>query len=347
MDRRLDDLLLGLVDQLGTVRRAIHRADFAWPDHTSVHRRRDPRADGFTLLWMTIFGNSAIDLILNGGQEPLGAAVQADTSVALFQFLEYFPAAGAISLLAVVMIVVFFVTSADSGAMVLNMLSSNGRDDTPAVRRLFWMVMIGLTAIVLMLAGGLSALQTAAIAGALPFSLAMLAAMWGLLKALRVDDMKRQLLLAGLPSAGALAREAEAPDDASWRDRLGRLLHDPTAKQVEDFIGTTVLATMLEFAEELKRNGVTAETRTDEQGASVVEVGQGENPSFVYRVVCGEQAGIDANGDDGACDPSRVAEVHLAEGGQGYDVMGWSREQLLTDVVSQYERHLRFLSSIR
>ncbi len=301
----------------------------------------------FTLLWMTIFGNSAIDLILNGGQEPLGAAVQADTSVALFQFLEYFPAAGAISALAVVMIVVFFVTSADSGAMVLNMLSSNGRDDTPPSRRLFWMVMIGLTAIVLLLAGGLTALQTAAIAGALPFSVAMLAAMWGLLKALRVDDVKRQLLLVGVPAAGGGAPETREADDAGWRHRLGRLLHYPTTPQVEEFIGTTVLASMREFAEELERNGVTAETRTDEQGASVVEIGQGENQSFVYRVVCGEQAGFEVNGEDGARDPTVVAEVHLAEGGQGYDVMGWSREQLLADVVLQYERHLRFLSSIR
>ena len=144
----------------------------------------------FTLLWMTVFGNSAISLILDQDVSALAAAVQQDESVALFKFLENFPASSLLSGLAIVMVFVFFITSADSGAMILNMLSSNGRDDTPLLRRGFWMLMIGASAMLLLVAGGLPALQTAAIASALPFSLVILLSIWGFVKALGIDHAK-------------------------------------------------------------------------------------------------------------------------------------------------------------
>ena len=78
------------------------------------------------------------------------------------------------------MIVIFFVTSADSGAMVLNMLSAKGVDNTPALQRMIWTLVIALAASLLLLGGGLQALQTATIASALPFAIAMLGAFWGL-----------------------------------------------------------------------------------------------------------------------------------------------------------------------
>ena len=111
---------------------------------------------GFTLLWMGIFGNSAIELILHEGQAALGEGVLASQSQALFQFLEYLPGSRVLIIMSLVMVVVFFVTSADSGAMVLNMLSAHGRDDTPVLQRLIWAAVIGVIAIVLLLAGGLA-----------------------------------------------------------------------------------------------------------------------------------------------------------------------------------------------
>ena len=79
------------------------------------------------------------------------------------------------------LVIVFFVTSADSGALVVNMLSSHGRDDTPLWQRIFWCFLIGVVAIALLLAGGLGSLQTAVIASALPFSAILLIAMYGLI----------------------------------------------------------------------------------------------------------------------------------------------------------------------
>ena len=84
---------------------------------------------------MTVFGHSAIELIMDQDAVELAAAVKQDESVALFKFLENFPLSDALSMVAIAMVLVFFITSADSGAMVLNMLSSNGRDDTPLLRQ--------------------------------------------------------------------------------------------------------------------------------------------------------------------------------------------------------------------
>lgn len=301
----------------------------------------------FTLFWMTVFGNSAIDMILGQGAQDLAAAVRQDESVALFKFLENFPLPEVLSGLAIVMVLVFFITSADSGAMVLNMLSSNGRDDTPLPRRVFWMAMIGVSALVLLLAGGLSALQTAAIASALPFSLAVLAAIWGFVKALSVDHAKREALTLTTvaPSGG--------PRSSNWKTRLSNLLNYPQERDVEGFISRVVMAAMQEFADELRSHGldVRVELKQPEHRA-VLEVMHGDEVDFQYLVTSHEHPlpGEALAGDDEPEPDERLyfrAEVHLNEGSQDYDIMGWTQEQVVHDLLEQYERHLHFLHVLR
>lgn len=299
----------------------------------------------FTLFWMTVFGNSAIDLILTQGFDTLAAAVQLDESVALFQFLDHFPFAAVLSVLAIVMVMVFFVTSADSGALVLNMLSSNGRDDTPMLRRIFWMAMIGLSAMVLLLAGGLSALQTAAIASALPFSLAILAAIWGFMRALSVDHAKRQAsrsTITALPGGAA---------PADWQARLDNLLSYPDERAVTAFIHSGVYAAMQQFAEELCQRGLDARVDRPASGQeAALLVLHGDEIDFQYKVRGSAHASPDDAlwSETGQKAPAYFrAEVYLKEGGQGYDVMGWTPEQILHDLVAQYEKHLHFLHVIR
>lgn len=301
----------------------------------------------FTLLWMTVFGNSAIELILGQGAQDLATAVQQDESVALFKFLEHFPMPQVLSTLAIIMVLVFFITSADSGAMVLNMLSSNGRDDTPLPRRIFWMGIIGVSAMVLLLAGGLSALQTAAIASALPFSLAVLAAIWGFIKALSVDHAKRE----------ALALTTVAPSGGSsssnWKSRLHNLLNYPRRKDVEGFIDRVVLPAMQEFGSELRGHGmdVRVELQQPEHRAAL-QVMHGDEIDFQYLVTSHEHPlpGEALVGDD---EPQPEgggyfrAEVHLNEGSQDYDIMGWTQDQVVHDLLEQYEKHLHFLHVLR
>jgi choline/glycine/proline betaine transport protein len=298
----------------------------------------------FTLLWMTVFGNSAIELIQGQGVQELATAVSEDESVALFKFLENFPMSALLSSIAIVMVLVFFITSADSGAMVLNMLSSNGRDDTPVLRRVFWMGMIGASALVLLLAGGLSALQTAAIASALPFSLAILFAIWGFVRALSVDHAKRQtLMLTNVAPAGGPSTD--------WKARLGNLLRYPERSDVAKFIDEVVRSAMDDFARELRQHGLDARTEVADDGRQAdLWVMQGDETDFQYTVVNREHLRpSEASDDPDAADSANYhrAEVHLSEGSQDYDVMGWSREQVVHDLLEQYEKHHHFLHVLR
>ena len=299
---------------------------------------------GFTLFWMTVFGNSAIDLILNQGMVSLGETIQADPAIGLFSLLEQFPFTGLLSTIAIFMVMVFFVTSADSGAMVLNMLCCHGRDDTPWRLRVFWIAAIGLTAGLLLLAGGLAALQTAAVASALPFSFAVLAAIWGFARALQVDHTKRQTIL-----QGGVAMAPPSADPA-WRSRLRGLLHFANLDDVDRFENETVLPALRDFAEELGRNGVHAEViddRTEGNGVCLA-VSHGHEIDFHYEVRRRRllRPGADPDGlEDGSA--YYRAEVHLAEGGQDYDVLGWSRDQMAMDVLTQYEKHHHFLHLLR
>jgi choline/glycine/proline betaine transport protein len=103
---------------------------------------------------MTFFGGSALHLVMVDGAQPLADAVAADTSVALFKFFEYLPLSTLASLLATVLVVTFFVTSSDSGSLVVDMLTSGGRDDAPVWQRIFWALLEGAVAAVLLGAGG-------------------------------------------------------------------------------------------------------------------------------------------------------------------------------------------------
>lgn len=293
----------------------------------------------FTLLWMTVFGNSAVELILNEGAQSLADAVRADQAAALFEFLGHFPMTPVLSTLAILMVFVFFITSADSGAMVLNMLSSAGRDDTPIARRVFWMAAVGVTALVLLLAGGLSALQTAAIASALPFSLIILVAIWGFVRALAADHAKRQALLIGNTLA--------APDGADWRERLDGLLRYPDETDVRRFVRDTVHPALLEFANEIRRHGREATVEEVDDGVQIV-IAHPNAIDFRYAVLPRWHARPAARANRPLdADGYYRAEVHLGEGGQDYDVMDWTTEQIIQDLLAQYERHLQFLHALR
>lgn len=301
---------------------------------------------GFTLLWMAMFGNSGIELLLHQGQVAFGEAVQENQAVALFKFLEYLPGSSIISGLAIVMVVVFFVTSADSGAMVLNMLSAHGRDDTPRLQRTVWTGIITLVTIALLLSGGLGALQTAAIASALPFSVALMAAIFGFAKALHIDKAKRDMALLDvtMPSIS---------DKGEWKKRLQLLMHYPSENSIQRFQRDSVYPALEDFGREIERYGVryTLTDLIDEEGRAAITVDHGGEMNFVYEVHCSaHQVPIDESGEVATGNFDKVyyrAEVHLSEGGQDYDVMGWSKDQVITDIVNQYEHHMHFLQSLR
>lgn len=303
----------------------------------------------FTLFWMTVFGNSAIELILHQDATALAEAVNQDETVALFRFLEYMPFTELLAGLAILMVLVFFITSADSGALVLNMLSSNGNDNTPVARRIFWMAVIGSAALVLLLVGGLSALQTAAIASALPFSLALLAAIWGFRLALAKDHAKRQAMIA------ATLTPAVSGVSSSWQRRLANMVCYPDVSTVDRFLGHVALPAMASFSQELQANGIESAVHDlrRERQALRLEVFHGNELDFVYEVVnTPHPMPNDALRGKSLEDLNEAekyfrAEVHFREGGQDYDIMGWTGEQIISDLLEQYEKHLHFLHVLR
>jgi choline/glycine/proline betaine transport protein len=124
----------------------------------------------FTFLWMTVFGNTALWQETNG-LAPLVSVVRDNLPLALFALLEQLPLATISAGVATLLVITFFVTSADSGALVIDMITSGGAVDSPVWQRVFWALSAGGIAAVLLFTGGLEALQTAAIASALPFAI--------------------------------------------------------------------------------------------------------------------------------------------------------------------------------
>jgi len=292
----------------------------------------------FTLFWMTIFGNSAIDLVHNQGVVALGEMVSKDSSVALFVFLENFPLSQVLSFFSVLMIVIFFVTSCDSGAMVVDMLCSHGKNNTPLWQRIYWAVGIGIVAAILLLVGGLNALQTMTIASALPFSLVLILAIIGLIKSLRVEAFKQDSqLITAIP---------HNENNDSWQLRLKNIVDFPNKGNVNKFISQIVEPAFDLVAKELQTNQIQVEV-SNEDGLTLI-VNHGEEQEFIYRVLARKHAQPDFINETDDDDQNYYrAEVHLGEGGQDYDIMGWSKSAVINNIIDQYHKHLHFLHLLR
>lgn len=163
-----------------------------------------------TFVWFTVFGGTALHLEIFGGGG-IASAVEQDLAVAVYAMLERLPWAGLTSILAVVVVSTFFVTSSDSGSFVVDVLTSGGHPDPPVWQRIFWAVTEGVVAAVLLVTGGLAALQSAAIITGLPFCAVLIAMAFGLLRALRSDEIPRiggQPLASEIPQARAAAHSS-------------------------------------------------------------------------------------------------------------------------------------------
>ena len=142
-----------------------------------------------TFFWITAFGSSSIQQALLGDQTVINA-VDDNVATALFVFLEDYPFAAALNVIGVLLIAGFFVTSSDSGSLVVDSLTSGGKIDAPVGQRIFWALAEGVVAAVLLIGGGLQALQTASIATGLPFAFILLFMCYSLYTGLRDEYLK-------------------------------------------------------------------------------------------------------------------------------------------------------------
>lgn len=186
---------------------------------------------GFTLAWMSIFGNSALEQALGGASE-LGRVAIEQPSMALYQMLQNYPWSRAVITVTVLVSFVFFVTSADSGTVVLSTLSAHGGsadDDGPKWLRVFWGSVTALVTGGLLFAGSIDALKSAVVLTSLPFSLILLLMMWGLHKAFYMESQRQR---ARSHSPGAA--------DERQRQALRRLEATPVAGRALPLAGRGV-----------------------------------------------------------------------------------------------------------
>ena len=144
---------------------------------------------GFTFLWLSIFGNSALFIELGGDGGAISAATLNQMPTALFVLLEQLPRTTVVSMVAVLLIVTFFVTSSDSGSLVIDTITSGDNKDSATWQRLFWAVSQGIVASVLLVGGGLAALQAATLSSALPIAFIMILMCLGLARKLKTEDV--------------------------------------------------------------------------------------------------------------------------------------------------------------
>lgn len=131
-----------------------------------------------SFFWMSVFGGTAIFFEQTGAD--VSRAVNENVATALFEMFQNLPLTGVLSFIGIILVVFFFVTSSDSGSLVVDHLTSGGKLDSPIPQRVFWAVMEGVLAAVLLLGGGLSALQTASITAGLPFTIVLLIMIYSL-----------------------------------------------------------------------------------------------------------------------------------------------------------------------
>ncbi|QDZ00441.1 BCCT family transporter [Nitratireductor mangrovi] len=141
-----------------------------------------------SILWMTTFGGTALYQLLSEGYNGVQqTVVDYVPELSLFRMLAELPLAAITSLIGIILVIVFFVTSSDSGSLVIDTITAGGKIDAPVAQRVFWAIFEGLVAIVLLLGGGLAALQAGAIATGFPFALLLLLMVWATWLCLRSE----------------------------------------------------------------------------------------------------------------------------------------------------------------
>ena len=296
---------------------------------------------GFTFLWLTIFGNSGLWLEMHEAGAGLATAVQTNMPTAIFVLLDQLPLTGITSALATMLIVTFFVTSSDSGSLVIDIISSGGAENPPVWQRIFWAVSEGAVAATLLVAGGLAALQTAAISSALPLIIVMFLVCYGLMKALHAEPSVRgvrPIATSSVPVAGG---------SKAWQSRLKAMLGRFKEGEAQAYLETTARQAMEEVLAQLTTQNILHAGIEAEENLIRLTAGQGEEFGFFYEIKLREYSLPSVAFPELPTKKSERnywrAEVTLLEGAQQYDVAGYSKEELMSDILTQFENHLHLL----
>lgn len=296
----------------------------------------------FTFLWMTVFGNTAIALDLSG-KAPIVQTVADNLPTALFEVLQQLPLSMIASSIATLLVITFFVTSADSGALVIDMITSGAAPNPPVWQRVFWAVCAGVVAAVLLVAGGLQALQTAALASALPFAVIMLFICYGLLRALQTESAGSSIDL----SSAADAPPATA--GMNWQQRLASITHFHDKQEITAFLTGSAQPALEAVAAQMRDSGLAPESAYSTERLDLT-IPHAEHGLFRYTIRARSyRAPSFAWAATEAVEPEGRhyrAMAYSSEGDQPHDVTDYTRDQLINELLNRYARfrHARRLS---
>ncbi|WP_406726709.1 choline BCCT transporter BetT [Streptomyces sp. GD-15H] len=306
----------------------------------------------FTGTFLSIFGNTALFEVRDGNTE-FGQTAVNFPEQGFYGLLEQYPGALFSAGLATVVGLLLYVTSADSGALVMGNLSADlptPVTDAAPWLRIFWAVATGLLTLAMLIVGGVQALTDATIIMGLPFSFVMFLIMAGLYLAFRTERMRAQVLTTTLPASLSGRTALQGPVGArNWRHRLARAMAFPNRRAAGKFVDEVCRPAFQEVVQELREQGAEAELLEGvDEDSGLVHVGfsvpVGPGDAFVYQVWPVElPTPAFATRSVSTHDTYVRFEVQLAEGNQGYNVMNYTKEQLIADSLDQYERHLEFL----
>ena len=300
----------------------------------------------FGILWFTVFGNTAI--WLNNGEAAgiLGQMIYSPETL-LFKFLDYLPLSSVTGLVSLVVISLFFITSADSGIYVLNNIASRDKSlVAPRWQAMMWGILMSVVAIVLMQAGGLANLQTMTLLVALPFAMLMLLMCFSLWKGLNAD--KKYFDTKVNPTSIFWTGD-------KWKERLEQMMNQTQEKDILRFLKHTVLPAMRELRQELISKyelSVQINTLFDQDEPAVELVIQKDlMRDFMYGVKSiGREVSEQLINDDNLphIQHSMTYEpyTYFFDGRVGYDVQYMDQDELIADMLKHYERYLSLLDDV-
>ena len=300
----------------------------------------------FGILWFTVFGNTAIWLNDGEAAGTLGQMISSPETL-LFKFLDYLPLSGVTGLVSLVVISLFFITSADSGIYVLNNIASRDKSlAAPRWQAVMWGILMSVVAIVLMQSGGLANLQAMTLLVALPFAMLMLLMCFSLWKGLNAD--KKYFDTKVNPTSIFWTGD-------KWKERLEQMMNQTQEKDILRFLKHTVLPAMRELRQELISKyelSVQINTLFEQDEPAVELVIQKESMrDFMYGVKSiGREVSEQLINDDNLphIQHSMTYEpyTYFFDGRVGYDVQYMDQDELIADMLKHYERYLSLLDDV-
>lgn len=301
----------------------------------------------FTLTWLSIFGNSALYSVIFDGNTQLATTVLENPAHGFYDLLAQYPGFTFLAGVATITGLLFYVTSADSGALVLGNFTTkftNIEHDSPRWLSVFWAIAIGLLTLAMLMANGVTALQNTTIIMGLPFSFVIFFVMAGLYKSLRLEDFRQaSTSLNAAPVVGNV-------DILNWKKRLSRVMLHPSLSQTRTMLDNVCKPAIEAVATELIDKGiqVNIQEKSLEEEPELyhldLTIQLDEEENFVYEIwpVRYDTPNFSSRGKRTKRYYYRL-ESYLFEGSQDNDLVGYSKEQVINDILDKYERHMMYL----